>query len=165
MIPYPRPNPNLQDPIQVLPMPILGGFWPTVAFEFSDENESIPQMKRDRDNYISGHTGINVWIGVVYHRINSDDRDTWWMSVAVRDIGNQQNAQANVPNLIVVGELPIQPNGHIPRLGRQRNEQWHIPTALLFYPQNVPALNPALPPHYVVLVEDWRRYLLETRNL
>ena len=92
MIPYPRPNPNLRNPIQVLPMPILGGCWPTVVFEFSNENETIPQM--DRDNYIAGHTGINVWIGVFYHRVNSDDRDTWWISVAVRDVGNQQNAQA-----------------------------------------------------------------------
>jgi hypothetical protein len=156
MIPYPRLNPNLQNPIQVLPIRFLEDVGPRSYSSFSNENGTIPQTKRDRNNYISGHTGINVWMGAFYHHIKSDDRDTWWMSVALHDVGNQQNAQPNVPNVIVVGKLPIQANRHIPRLERQRNEQWHVPTALLFYPQNVPALNPPPPPYYVVLVEDWR---------
>jgi hypothetical protein len=97
----------------------------------------MTEMKRDRDDYLAGHTGINVWIGVKYHRIDSDYRDTWSMRVIVRDIMNQQNAQSNIPNLVIIGEFPIQTNGHLTRLGVQRNEVWNIPAHLLFYPQGV----------------------------
>jgi hypothetical protein len=89
MIPYPRPNPSLPHANAVLPMPTQGQKWPTIVFEFSNENESLPEMKRDKDDYLAGNTGINVWIGVKYHRIDSDRRDTWWMSVAVRDTTNR----------------------------------------------------------------------------
>jgi hypothetical protein len=37
---------------------------PTIVFEFSNENKTMPEMKRHRDGYLAGHTGINVWIGV-----------------------------------------------------------------------------------------------------
>ena len=67
------------------------------------------------------------------------------MSVAVRDATNQQNAQPNIPNLVVVGELSTPANGHLNRLGVQRDEVWMVPTHLLFYPQGVLVVNPPLP--------------------
>jgi hypothetical protein len=38
-----RPNPSLPHANAVLPMPIQGQKWPTIAFEFSNENESLPE--------------------------------------------------------------------------------------------------------------------------
>src|SRR5438046_2562582 len=84
-IPDPRPDPNLPNANQIQPSPNLG-HWPTIVFEFGNENETVPQWKRDRDVYLGWTTGVNVWIGLRYYRNNSDHTDTWWMGVAHRDL-------------------------------------------------------------------------------
>jgi len=128
-------------------------------------SENIPHMTEDRDIYLGHTTGVNIYIGVKYHR--NEREDSWWMCVAHRNITAAhpgQNAPANLPAAVIVGEL--QPVGsRYPKVTIPRGEQWTVPTTLLYHPQPVPILNPPLPVALVINVEDYRLEILASRGI
>ena len=89
------------------------------------------------------------------------------MCVAHRDINAAhpgQNAPANLPAAVIVGELPLV-GGRYPKVNVPRGEQWTVPTTLLYHPQPVPILNPPLPANLVINVEDYRQEILDSRDI
>jgi hypothetical protein len=124
--------------------------------DMGPEKEEIEDLFARRDWYLSNNTGVNVWIGVKLFR----NTGTWWMGVARRDftpLASPSNiSEKTWPPSIWISQLPNEETGGYVPLCASRDEKWHIPTELIFYPDPVPELKSSFPDSFVVHVEEYR---------
>lgn len=75
----------------------------------------------------------------------------------------------NAPNIYppcqILFEIPQINNRH-PRVevALQGPMNWNVPTALLYHPEGIPALNPPLPPTFDFNIETIRQTIMRTRR-
>jgi len=117
----------------------------------------MPQLLALRDLYLGPNTQVNVYVAI---KVFSDDNgvaNRWWMGVWHRNVTLGSLAPAPVNNPIVeLGQLPHNLNtgkGHV-LVSAPRNEQFIIPTWLLYHPMQIPP--PAIPQNLVLDVEQFR---------
>ena len=127
--------------------------------DMGPEKEEIKDLFTRRDWYLSNNTNVNVWIGVKLFR----NTGTWWMGLARRDftpLANQSHVlEKTWPPPIWMFQLPAEETGGYVFLSAPRDEEWHIPTELLFHPDTVPELKTPFPDSFVVHVEEYRDIL------
>jgi hypothetical protein len=153
--------------VLVLAQPILGKPWPTIILEIGN-TESVTKILDIRDRALGHKTAINIFIGVVYNENSARPLDTWFVTVAHRNLtatAPTPNSPNKYPPAIVIGEF-TKANGRYPRVNDAivGNTVWSVPTSYLYHPKPVPALPPPLPPTLEIDLEKFRLNILRNRR-
>ena len=158
-MPRQYPNPTLAN-AELVPIQqngIHAGFaWTTVVLEVGT-SETVGDIPSHRAKYLGHKTGVNAYVAIAYN-ISEDgnsENDTWWVSVAIRDIHAPPagpDDPAEYPPCIIVGETadgpPYTPtNKSVPMV-------FEFDSALLWYPQPPPA---NIPPTVKIDCEIYHR--------
>jgi hypothetical protein len=151
----------------VLAQPILGKPWPTIILEIGN-TQSVTKVLDIRDRALGHKTAINIFVGIVYNKNSTRSLDTWFVTVAHRDLTANEptpNSPNKYPPPTIIGEF-TKISGHYPRVNDAivGNMVWSVPTSYLYHPEPVPALQPPLPPTLDIDLEKFRLNILRNRR-
>jgi len=133
--------------------------WATLVVEIGT-SETVTEIPGHRAKYLGHKTGVNVYVAIAYNKSPDGDtaNDTWWVSVAKRDITAPPaapNDPPEYPPCILVGQTadgpPYTPVSVAVPLVIE------VESALLWYPQPPPQ---NAPPTIKIDCNDYRNIII-----
>jgi hypothetical protein len=154
--------------VAAIPTQANGRPFPTLILEVGN-SQSIADLLRIRDNALSWHTAINLFVLISYNRNSTRETDSYFIQIAHRDysaptppLGTAANTYP--PCRILFETAPV--NSRYPRVDHPLPAQssiWHIPTTHLYWPEAIPTINPPLPQNFDLNIEEIRRTIASDR--